>query len=116
MLQTSRMTGFGHVAKMAETASSGGNMKTLTSMQAQNRFGELLDAAQREPVTVTRRGRPVAFVVSPEDMREVLDARKQRHAATDEFRKFFKQADTRLTPAAHKLTEDDVKKLVDAVR
>ena len=43
-------------------------MKTLTSMQAQNRFGELLDAAQREPVTVTRRGRPVAFVVSPQDM------------------------------------------------
>ncbi|MDQ6681275.1 MAG: type II toxin-antitoxin system prevent-host-death family antitoxin [Pseudomonadota bacterium] len=24
---------------------------------AQNRFGELLDAAQREPLTITRRGR-----------------------------------------------------------
>lgn len=91
-------------------------MKTLTSMEAQNRFGALLDAAQREPVTVTRRGRPVAFVVSPEDMREVLDARSRRHKAADEFKEFFKQADARLTPAARKLSEDDVKKLVDALR
>lgn len=39
-------------------------MRTMTSVEAQNRFGELLDAAQREPVSITRRGRPVAFVLS----------------------------------------------------
>jgi prevent-host-death family protein len=39
-------------------------MRTMTSVEAQNHFGELLDAAQREPVSITRRGRPVAFVVS----------------------------------------------------
>jgi len=38
-------------------------MRTMTSVEAQNRFGELLDAAQREPVTITRRGRAVAFVL-----------------------------------------------------
>jgi prevent-host-death family protein len=39
----------------------------MTSAEAQNHFGELLDAAQREPVTITRRGRPVAFVVSQQE-------------------------------------------------
>ena len=42
-------------------------MRTMTSVEAQNHFGELLDAAQREPVTITRRGRPVAFVVSQQE-------------------------------------------------
>ena len=40
-------------------------MLTLTSGQAQNRFGELLDTAQREPVLITRRGRTVAYLLSP---------------------------------------------------
>lgn len=40
-------------------------MKILTSAEAQNNFGELLDAAQRGPVTITRRGRTVAFMLSP---------------------------------------------------
>ena len=31
-------------------------MRTMTSVEAQNRFGELLDTAQREPITITRRG------------------------------------------------------------
>jgi prevent-host-death family protein len=32
-------------------------MITITSVEAQNRFGELIDRAQREPIEVTRRGR-----------------------------------------------------------
>jgi prevent-host-death family protein len=47
-------------------------MRTVTSVEAQNRFGELIDSAQREPVTITRRGRPVAFVLSPEDLKDLL--------------------------------------------
>ncbi|WP_411726057.1 type II toxin-antitoxin system Phd/YefM family antitoxin [Methyloglobulus sp.] len=42
-------------------------MRTMTSVEAQNRFGELLDTAQREPVTITRRGRPVVYVVSQQE-------------------------------------------------
>ena len=38
-------------------------MITVTSVEAQNRFGQLLDMARREPVTVTRHGRPAAFIV-----------------------------------------------------
>lgn len=40
-------------------------MITMTSLEAQNRFGELIDTSQREPVLITRRGRPVSFVISP---------------------------------------------------
>jgi len=40
-------------------------MKTMTSLEAQNRFGELIDTSQREPVMITRRGRPVSIVISP---------------------------------------------------
>lgn len=42
-------------------------MKTVTSKEAQNRFGELVDTAQREPVVITRRNRPVAVILSQED-------------------------------------------------
>ena len=42
-------------------------MRTMTSAEAQNHFGMLLDVAQREPVTITRRGRPVAYLFSPTD-------------------------------------------------
>ncbi len=42
-------------------------MRTMTSLEAQNQFGTLIDASQRQPITVTRRGRPVAVVLSYED-------------------------------------------------
>lgn len=32
-------------------------MITVTSVEAQNRFGQLLDTVQREPVVITRHGR-----------------------------------------------------------
>jgi prevent-host-death family protein len=40
-------------------------MRTMTSLEAQNHFGELIDTSQREPVLITRRGRPVSIVISP---------------------------------------------------
>jgi len=39
-------------------------MKTISALDAKNRFGELIEAAQREPVAVTRNGRPSVIVVS----------------------------------------------------
>ena len=42
-------------------------MITMTSLAAQKQFGTLIDASQRQPVTVTRHGRPVAVVMSFED-------------------------------------------------
>lgn len=56
-------------------------MITVTSVEAQSRFGELIDRAQREPVEVTRRGRTVAYVVSEHEMRELANLKRQRDVA-----------------------------------
>lgn len=42
-------------------------MRTISSAEAQNHFGLLLDTVQREPITITRRGRPVAYLLSPQE-------------------------------------------------
>jgi antitoxin Phd len=91
-------------------------MKTITSVDAQNRFGELLDNAQREPVTITRRGRPVAFVVSPEDMKDLLDTRRQREQALTNFEAFFARIDSRISPATKDLNDTDIQNLVNELR
>ncbi len=43
-------------------------MKTISSKEAQNAFGSFLDTAQREPVMVTRRNRPVGVMLSMENL------------------------------------------------
>ena len=50
-------------------------MITVTSVEAQNKFGQLLDTAQREPVIITRHGRPAAYMISPQDMKEFQEVR-----------------------------------------
>ncbi|MBS0450421.1 MAG: type II toxin-antitoxin system Phd/YefM family antitoxin [Proteobacteria bacterium] len=50
-------------------------MITVTSVEAQNKFGQLLDNAQREPIIITRHGRPAAYMISPQDMKELQEAR-----------------------------------------
>jgi prevent-host-death family protein len=46
-------------------------MRSMAALEAKNRFGELLDTAQREPVTIEKHGRPVAVVISAEDYKEI---------------------------------------------
>jgi antitoxin Phd len=53
-------------------------MRTISSIEAKNRFGQLLDAAQRAPVTVTKKGRPAAVVMSVEDYRRMRGAAWKR--------------------------------------
>ena len=91
-------------------------MKIITSVEAQNRFGELLDMVQRAPVTVTRRGRPVAFVVSPEDMQDVLDARNRRSKAVADFEAWSERARQSQKPAAQELTPEKINRLVREAR
>jgi antitoxin Phd len=87
-------------------------MITVTSAEAQNRFGHLLDTAQREPVSITRHGRPAAFLVSQQDMEELLDARRNRSKAVAEFEAWRAKARSQATPAAEALTDEDVVRLV----
>ncbi len=42
-------------------------MKSMTATKAKYEFGRLLDAAQREPVTIEKNGRPVAVMLCLEE-------------------------------------------------
>jgi prevent-host-death family protein len=53
-------------------------MRTVSAKEAKDGFGALLDTAQREPVTITRKGRAVAVVLSREDF-ERLEALEDAH-------------------------------------
>ncbi len=89
-------------------------MIKVTSAEAQNRFGYLLDTAQREPVAITRHGRPAAYIVSPQEMRELLDARHKRSKAIAELDEWSARA--RKLPAAETLTDEDVVRMVHQAR
>jgi prevent-host-death family protein len=91
-------------------------MITVTSVEAQNRFGQLLDMARREPVTVTRHGRPAAFIVSPQDMEALLDARERRNKAVQALEEWSARASPLATPAAEALSEDEINRLVHELR
>jgi antitoxin Phd len=53
-------------------------MRKVSSLDAKNRFGQLLDAAQRAPVTVTKNGRPTAVLMSIEDYERMRGAAWKR--------------------------------------
>lgn len=91
-------------------------MVKMSSVEAQNRFGLLLDTAQREMVAITRHGRPTAFVVSAREMEELLDARRRRSKAVAEFEAWSERAGKGASWAAASLSDEDVVRLVHEVR
>jgi prevent-host-death family protein len=95
-------------------------MVTMTSAEAQNRFGQLIDLAQREAVSITRHGRPAAFVVSPQDMADLLDARRKRRKAVADLEAWSAQAKQSRSraqaAAADALTDKDVARMVRKAR
>jgi prevent-host-death family protein len=70
-------------------------MKTVTAAQAKNAFGKFLDMAQREPVLVTKMGRPVGAFLSMADLEDTvwgeraLAAEREGYVGVDESRKFL---------------------------
>lgn len=56
-------------------------MKTMTASVASKEFGRYLDAAQREPVIITKKNRPVAVTVSFQDWEELTKLRIERGLA-----------------------------------
>jgi len=59
-------------------------MKSISSTEAQNRFGELIEKVQREPMTVSRKGRPVMVMMSIQDYETANLARLRAHAVAGE--------------------------------
>lgn len=88
------------------------SMITITSVEAQSRFGELIDRSQREPIQVTRRGRAIAYVVSEHDMQELVDVRRRREEAARWYAGYRAAVQTE----ASLLTDDDVNRLVHELR
>jgi prevent-host-death family protein len=66
-------------------------MKTIASTEAKSNFGALLDTAQREPVTIEKKGRPVAVMVSHEVYRDY--EKMKLDALQHDLREGIKQAD-----------------------
>ena len=48
-------------------------MAEISATDAKNRFGQMLEMAQAEPVHVQKNGRDVAVVLSPEQYRKLMD-------------------------------------------
>jgi prevent-host-death family protein len=92
-------------------------MITVTSMEAQNRFGQLLDTVQREPVTITRHGRTAAIMVSVQDMQDLQAARvNKRQSAVEAFEAWSQKAAASALPDAAELTDEDVVRMVKESR
>lgn len=49
-------------------------MSTVTATDAKNKFGRLLEEAQREPVRIQKSGRDVAVLVSAAEYQRLKDA------------------------------------------
>ncbi|MDO5289171.1 MAG: type II toxin-antitoxin system Phd/YefM family antitoxin [Pseudomonadota bacterium] len=84
-------------------------MKTLPSREVQSHFGAVLDVARREPVTVTRRGRPVVVMMSVEQAQA-----GQRALAGREMSDFLRRLSQ--VEAAQSLSDSDIHALVNAHR
>jgi len=48
------------------------NMKTISAKEAKNAFGSFLDSAQREPVMITKRERPIGIFFSMHDVEALI--------------------------------------------
>lgn len=48
-------------------------MPTITANEAKARFGTVIEQAQREPVTITRHGRPSAVMISAADFAHIKE-------------------------------------------
>ena len=79
-------------------------MTEMTALDAKNRFGRLIDLAQRAPVTVTKNGRPSVVVMSADAYeRRQASARQRLRAALER---------TRSEAARNGLTEADLDALL----
>jgi len=53
-------------------------MSEMTATDAKNKFGQMLEMAQAEPVRIQKNGRDVAVVLSPEQYAQLAEQPKVR--------------------------------------
>ena len=81
----------------------------VPSREVQNRFGAVLDAAKREPITVTQYGRPVVTMMSAERAAEA-----ERMLAGRRMADFLRQLP--VVDTAQTLSDDEINALVHELR
>ena len=91
-------------------------MVTKTSAEAQNQFGQLLDLVQREPVAITRHGRPAAYIISLRDMQDLMNLKDRRSQAVKEFEDWVRKYGEQISPEAEKLTDEEINRMVHEAR
>lgn len=60
-------------------------MQTMAAKEAKTHFGELIDKAQREPVSIEKYGRPVAVIMSSEEYKQIKLERLRARLAIGEL-------------------------------
>lgn len=60
-------------------------MKTMSAVDAKTRFGQFLDAAQREPVVVTKKDRPVGVFFSIDDIQDTIWGEEAQKAQAEGY-------------------------------
>jgi len=59
-------------------------MQSIAAREAKTHFGELIDKAQREPVSIEKYGRPVAVIMSSEEYKQIKLERLRARLAIGE--------------------------------
>ncbi len=60
----------------------GDNMINIAAREARANFGELMDTAQREPISIEKHGRPVAVLMSAAEYEKIQHERLQIKVTT----------------------------------
>ncbi len=60
-------------------------MKTMTAAKAKNAFGQMIEAAQREPVLITKQNRPVGVFMSIQDIEDTVWGEKAKKAHAEGY-------------------------------
>lgn len=85
------------------------SMKTISSREAQNAFGAFLDTAQREPVIITRRKRPVTVTFSMDNLPSIMEfANSMREQITAGVKAGLADAEA---GRMHELSDDYIEEL-----
>jgi prevent-host-death family protein len=95
-------------------------MVTMTSAEAQNNFGRLLDTAQNKQISITRHGRIAAVLIPPQDADDLNELRRRRKEVVQGFKEWRERARLTTTPemaaAAAKLTDEEINRMVHELR
>lgn len=81
-------------------------MRYVSASEAKQRLAAILDAVQREPVTIRRQNREVAVVISP------LDYQRLTTTNVAEFQRFCDRVSE--AAKARGLTQDELDRLLDS--